>query len=172
MTLDSYGIGLELCFLVNAVFTLWGGLYRNIVKRQEVLSGGAASLDRVLAHENHETIAFRKLRKTIDNGILIRKVFWLAARGAGMLASTVIYVASVSFADVQLPDAIVICNKIVMGWSLVEALFAYLSPGLVIVMAGISLFFEKRAKSQLDELHVAADELETGYASVRQDLPE
>ena len=172
MTLGSYGIGLELCFLVNAVFTLWGGLYRNIVMRQEVLSGGAASLDRVLAHENHETIAFRKLRKTIDNGVLIRQVLWYAARGAGMLASTVIYVAAVSFADVQLPDAIAIGNEIVVGWPLVEALFAYLSPSLVIVMAGVSLIFERRAKSQLDELHLAADELETGYANVRQDLPE
>ena len=157
---------------MNAVFTLWGGLYRSIVKRQEILSDGAATVDSILAGEQYETIAVRKLRKTIDHGILIRQVFWFAARGAGAVASTAIYVASVSFANVPLPAAIVIIDMIVADWSLVEGLFAYLSPGLVLAMAGISIAFEWRAKSQLDELHVAADELAEGYAEVYQDLPD
>ena len=176
MTIGSYGIGLELCFFVNAVFTLWGGLYRRIAKRQEVLSEGAAAMDRILSQEQYESIAIKKLHRTINCGIRFRRMLWLTARVAGAVASTAIYVASVSFADVKLPDVIVIGDCIVANWSLVEALTAYLSPGLVIAMAGISIGYEWNANAQLNALQEAADKLydadklDADYANVRQGL--
>ena len=152
-------MGLELCFIVNAVFTLWGGLYRRIVERQRVLSRNAEALDLILSGENYETIAVHKLHGTIRWGIRVRNTFWYSARGVGAVVCTTIYVASVSFAHVELPaDA----NWLV--W--LERAFAYLAPALVVLMAASSLVYEHVAKRRLSQIEDATGEHIEDYSAI------
>ena len=173
MTLDSYGAGLELCFAVNAVFTVWGGLYKGIVRRQEALLVGAAAVDRVLAAEQSiETIAVRNLRRSIQIGGRARQVLWWLARFAGAVFATAIYVGAVCYADAKLPNEVTVCGFSLASWSTVEMLVAYASPGLVLLMVLVSFIANCSASCQLKQLQdVASVWLKKGYDTVRKDLP-
>ena len=160
MTLASYGLGLELCFFVNAVAGLWGGLYRRIVKRQEVMAKGKAAADRVLATENYESIAVEKLGKCLRHGVALRQGLWFAARFSGGIFASLLYLGSVHILDVPIPD-VTLLAPLVPHWSVVELAFAYLSPLLVAAMAVTCLLYELRAKGQLGALEERVRSLTT-----------
>ena len=157
--LADYGLALELCFLVNAVFSLWGGLYRSIVKRQQALADGVAIVDSILASERYETIAVGKLNKTLRNGIWLRQFFWYAARSVGGTVAVCIYIGSIHILDDPLA-----CNSYLAWaaphWHLVELACAYLSSSLVGAMAAISVVYETKAKIQLKPLKAVVAERE------------
>ena len=103
-SLSDYGLGLELAFLVNAVYSVWGGLYRNFVKRLNTLGEGAEKLDSELGTEHFETIALGRLHKTIKWGHRCRDWPWFAARGFGFGFAVCIYVGSVSFSGLKFSE--------------------------------------------------------------------
>lgn len=156
-SLAGYGVALELCFFVNAIYSMWSGLYKRIVKRQEALAEGAARVDSALASENFETIAVRMLYGTVKWGERVREVLWYAARIVGGVFAVAIYVGAVSLGDTPFSTVPLVAWIGPAWFAWVEWGFAYLSTTLILAMALVSALFDFVAKRQIAALNAVVD---------------